>query len=855
MIPAHSQLTADEGVVLRFLTEVIGKDIHLAAIVPDGKIHGHYFGGAIEAAAEWVTKYNLAGRNIYWTANRCHPDAGSKPSKEEILSARFAHVDIDPPKNGSSFDKAEVISDLKACSLPPSVIVDSGNGIQALWRLAEDSGDLERVEVANRAIIRRFAGDSGYNFDKLMRVPGTVNYPNAAKLRRGCVPVMSRLVSHCPERRFTLDELESVFPSAAVSPELARASVEVPGNIALLTSDDLSRGDTHKLAMMLDHPEKHFRSDDRSAWVYGIACQMVDDSYSDAEVLGVLINPANEGSAHVGDQADPMRAATRALSKAKARYTPAGGSIFEDEASHKSNRPTISVVPGNLPETVDQAQQALIEADLGYFQMSGRIVRTGLMPATQVGRRAGTRLRIVMVGEAEMVEALTKVANWEKPTKGGQTKIDCPSVVAETLLARTGRWKLSPLMGLLDVPTLRANGSLLSQPGYDVATGLLLVPSETEVPRLPVAPTRHDALAALELLRDLISGFPFVAEADRSVALSALLTSTSRTALGSAPLHGFSATTAGSGKSTLVDLGSVLRTGREAAPIAQGRTAEELEKRLAALLLEGEGIIAIDNCETPLGGEFLCQLMTQPSLKVRPLGQSAMIEVPTTAMVSATGNNLMLVGDMSRRALLCQLDPGVERPELREFSFDPVQWAKDRRGEYVAAALTILLAYHIAGRPFQVAPLGSFADWSNWVRSALIWLGCADPCDTMEKVRKADPQMALIKHVMGQWIKVIGDKKVTTSDLGAVAEEMEDAASVSSATKKYKHPEFREALLSVAGEGGRINGRRLGRWLSAQQGRVVAGYKFMSPSLRGGQAVWVMKVAAAQPSAAPAEGD
>ena len=421
MIPAHSQLTADEAAIRHFVTNVIGDDIHIAAILPDGPNSGAYLGENVQAAVGRALMRNAEGRNIYWTANRCHPDAGSKPSKEEILSARFAHVDIDPPKNGSSFDKAEVISALKACSLPPSVIVDSGNGIQAFWRLDEDSGDLERVEVINRAIIRRFGGDSGYNIDKLMRVPGTVNYPNAAKLRRDCVPVMSRLVSHCPESRFTLDELESVFPPAAVSPELARASVEVPGNIALLTSDDLLRGDTHKLAIMLDQPGKHFRSDDRSAWVYGIACQMVDDSYSDAEVLGVLINPANEGSAHVGDQADPMRAATRALSKAKARYIPAGGSIFQDEVSHKSNRPTISVVPGNLPETVDRAQQALIEADLGYFQMSGRIVRTGLMPATQVGRRAGTRLRIVMVGEAEMVEALTKVANWEKPTKGGQT--------------------------------------------------------------------------------------------------------------------------------------------------------------------------------------------------------------------------------------------------------------------------------------------------------------------------------------------------------------------------------------------------------------------------------------------------
>ena len=40
--------------------------------------------------------------------------------------------------------------------------------------------------------------------------------------------------------------------------------------------------------------------------------------------------------------------------------------------------------------------------------------------------------------------------------------------------------------------------------------------------------------------------------------------------------------------------------------------------------------------------------------------------------MTATGNNLVLVGDMTRRALLCRLDPERERPELRRFDSDPV---------------------------------------------------------------------------------------------------------------------------------------------------------------------------------------
>jgi len=854
-IPNQSDdLAPDTPTIRNFLKSAIANNLHLAAIVPDGALVGRYFGDDVEAAVKWAVDLNLAGRNIHYTANQCHAGVTAKPSKEDIRKARRAHVDIDPPKDGSALDKQEVIRALEDLPIPPTDIVDSGNGIQASWKLKGGVDDPDRVEAINKAIAQRLGGDSGHNIDRLLRVPGTVNYPNAAKRKRGCVAVMSTLVSSHPERANTPDELEKTFPLTDPITSQARASAIVPEGLALLSSVDLTRGDTAKLTMMLDEPDTHFRNSDRSAWVYGIACQMADDGYSDDEVLGVLLNTNNAGCAHIGDQKDPARAASRALSKAKSRWIPAGGSIFGNNPSKSSNKPTITVLPGHLPEVVDQGEQALIHSSLGYYQVSGRIVRAGEMSTKTATGESEDRLRIVTVCHAELIEALTKAAEWLKPSKTGAVTIDCPAAVAETLLARTGRLRLPPLTGIIDVPTLRSDGSVLWRAGYDRITGLLLMPGDTKVPKLPQSPTRDDAIAALRVLQKLIAGFPFVTDADKSVALSALLTSTIRTALRTAPAHGYTAPTAGSGKSTLVDLASVLRTGRPAAPISQGRNNEELEKRLGALLMEGEGLIAIDNCETALGGDILCQLLTQQNIKVRVLGQSTMVEVPTSALVTATGNNLSFLGDMSRRALLCQLDPGVERPELRQFAFDPVKLAKEQRADFVTAALTILRAYHVAGRPQQVAPLGSFADWSNWVRSSLIWLGCADPCDTMEKVRKADPQMALIKQVMAQWKKVIGQNKVTTGDLNAKAEEMEETPAGSN-NKKHKHPEFRDALLAIAGEGARINGRRLGRWLSKHEGRVVGGHKFSNPSVRGGQSVWVLEQLAEPPSGTPAAGD
>lgn len=220
------------------------------------------------------------------------------------------------------------------------------------------------------------------------------------------------------------------------------------------------------------------------------------------------------------------------------------------------------------------------------------------------------------------------------------------------------------LTGIINCPTLRADGSILDLPGYDAQTGLLFDPQEVRFSALPRDPDRDMALRALAYLKDLISTFPFVAEGDRAVALSAILTALVRRSLPTAPLHGFNAPTAGTGKSMLVDLASLIATARPAPVIAQGKSEEEMEKRLGAALIAGDVLIAIDNCEEPLGGELLCQTMTQTSLKVRILGKSVNAEVPSNAAIFATGNNLTFEGDMRRmqRSAPSPASPGSTRP-------------------------------------------------------------------------------------------------------------------------------------------------------------------------------------------------
>jgi len=62
----------------------------------------------------------------------------------------------------------------------------------------------------------------------------------------------------------------------------------------------------------------------------------------------------------------------------------------------------------------------------------------------------------------------------------------------------------------------------------------------------------------------------------------------------------------------------------------------------------------------------------------------------------------------------------------------------------------------VAGRPGVLPRLTSFEAWSDTVRSALVWLGKADPLDRMEEIRADDPERDLLGQVLRAWAKDFG---------------------------------------------------------------------------------------------------
>jgi putative DNA primase/helicase len=198
-------------------------------------------------------------------------------------------------------------------------------------------------------------------------------------------------------------------------------------------------------------------------------------------------------------------------------------------------------------------------------------------------------------------------------------------------------------------------------------------------------------------------------------------------------------------------------------------------------------------------------------LDLRPLGTSTMMAIANTFTIVLNGNNLTIAEDLVRRTLVCRLDADAEIPEERVFRGDPIACVRRNRSACVAAALVVVRAYIAAGMPEALVQLPSFANWSDKVRSALVWLGQADPVETMATARFDDPVREERAEVFQALAAVLGSEGMRTGEIVAAAD---------------KHPELRAALQQVApGHRDTIDAKRLGKWLSRSADVIAGGWK------------------------------
>lgn len=424
--------------------------------------------------------------------------------------------------------------------------------------------------------------------------------------------------------------------------------------------------------------------------------------------------------------------------------------------------------------------------------------------------------RIRAIPPARLIEYVSQAVQFvhTRTTNKGDVEVKIhPPKWAGDMVAARGEWeKIRPLRGVYAHPVLMPDGRILQTPGYDAPSGVYYAGSlSIDVPELP---TKDEARAAVAELLEVISDFPLT-DVGRAVFLAGVLTLLARPAIdGPTPLSAVEANSPGAGKGLLLDVIGEIVLGQRMNASDLPADNEEVRKFLFSIGLSGCESLLFDNIKTKLGGSALEMALTSGSIQARKLGGNEQAVVPWTTVTFATMNNGQWTSDMSRRAILARLDTPFERPERRTgFRHDPLlPYVRANRQRLLTAAMTVLSAYQVAGRPrVSMRSMGSFESWSAVVRAPIVWCGLPDPAVSQDVLlENGDPERDDLDALLTAWYQTFGERRVTGAavlDHHALREVATDYADIRPADSAK---------------------RKLGAALSKAKGRIVNGLRLDS---------------------------
>lgn len=261
---------------------------------------------------QWIEQWQ-GQRNIYFAVNPPRVRIDKKLSKTDIAAMACLHVDVDPrPGQEHETERLRILSILRVHEPEPSVIVDSGGGYQAYWLLDHEheldgtESTAERAEGYNRQLEIHLGGDHCHNVDRIMRVPGTVNLPDAKKRAKGRKPALAKIMEADFGKRYPL----SLFTRAAAvqedtGPGLRPEGVKISGNLPRVQLSELPSTVHDFTKTLIFHgrdPENPSKYSSRSEVVFRVACDLVRADVSDDVIASILLDPDYKISESVREQ-------------------------------------------------------------------------------------------------------------------------------------------------------------------------------------------------------------------------------------------------------------------------------------------------------------------------------------------------------------------------------------------------------------------------------------------------------------------------------------------------------------------------------------------------------------------------
>ena len=746
-----------------------------------------------------------ADANNYFSLAVFKPDEAGKYRRQKARFHALHAVMLDDVGNKVSMERL---------TLRPSWLIETSPGnCQAGYLLREPLTDGLAADRLMNAIVAAGLCDPGANGPRarLARLPVAVN-------GKCSPPFACRMLAWSPELRYSVEELANGLQLEMARAERPRRQGTRPVQERPADGDPVWIPCPDENAVLVALRNRGLYKAPLGGGKHDITCPWVQEHTGQADGGTAYFEP---------DDPWPIGGFKCLHGHCADRHVRDLLRMLDIEASAARMKPTIRVMAGEMNRVVDAAERELAQSRR-HYQRGGLIVTVVTDPGTR-------ETRLQAISQPALVRALAGAATWERFDGRSEdwVRADPPARHAAVLFDSTSYPHLPVLNGLARQPYLRPDGSLVTAAGYDPATGMFGVFDAREFSVLDT-PTRAQAEAALVLLKSLLVEFSFASESDLAGALVAMLAATIRPSLAHAPMFHVRAHMVGSGKSYLCELITAFATPQRGTPTTFPADDEECRKMLLAELLRAPAVVEFDNLTGDLlAHKSLCVVLTSEFMSGRILGVSKTATVSTRTLFLSSGNNVGPVKDMTRRCISIRLDPGCETPAARSFTRpELVREVLRERGRYVSAALTIVRAWIVAGRPKTTCKsLAGYGDWSDLCRQPLLWLNCADPTVSVFEAMSEDPDRETLGRLLTGWQSVFGKTPAMVRDAVKQGSLFND-----------EHSDLGEVLRDIADERGEINRPKLGWWIRRHAGRIVDGRRFVRASGNRSAEAWQVDV-------------
>lgn len=459
----------------------------------------------------------------------------------------------------------------------------------------------------------------------------------------------------------------------------------------------------------------------------------------------------------------------------------------------------------------------------GIFNRGGMLVRRHRDELTPLTR-------------ASLTDVITSAARTGRPGLTGSWE-DCwpDGGSMDNILSR---WRdFSALDQVVSAPFLRVDGTVCQTNGYDSAsrTYVRMDKKLRDGLDIPDEPTPEDVRWALAVLDDWLIDFPFPSAADKAHALAWMITPFIRGLVDVVPIAVIDGNGPSAGKGLLAELFTRLVLGTPFEPTTMPNDNDEARKAITAAFLDGSSVLIWDEAHV-LEGVSLAQMLTAPVWRDRKLGVNVMARVPNRITFAALGNNVRVNGDVGRRAYRIRLHPQMERPEDRPASGfrhpDIKRWTEEHRAALLSAVLTLIRAWHVAGRPSGPDNFGSFERWSRIVGGILANAGVPGFLAGMHEWRNASNEAvdAWASHL--DWLaqEFVG-RQFRSADVAKRMVRAGSDAILPSADRSLASPEDSTSYV-----------RLLGKCYQHRRDQTYNGLTLIQVGKRDGSALWEVKV-------------